>query len=695
MTVLFADLVGFTARAEQLDPEDVRAMLSPYHARLRDELERHGGTVEKFIGDAVMAVFGAPVVHEDDPERAVRAALAIRDWARRGRASCRCGSRSPPGEALVTLDARPERGRGHGRRRRRQHGGAAPVRRAGERHPRRRERPTARRAQAIEYREREPVEAKGKAEPVRVWEAVEARSRFGVDVAQRRRRRSSGAARARLCSPTPSRASREERAPQLVTLVGVPGIGKSRLVYELFARRRRAIRSSIYWRQGRSLPYGEGVSYWALAEMVEGAGRDPRERLRRRRPSASSRGRRALCGATRPSWIVADLRPLVGSAPRPRRRRRARASAFAAWRRFFEALAEQRPRCSSSRTCTGPTTTCSTSSTTSSTGRPACRCSSSAPPVPSSSSGGRAGAEASRTRRRSSLSPLVRRRDCAPDRRPARSGRASGRAADDAARRAQAGIRSTPSSSRAARRDAAADGAAAARERAGDHRRPPRRAFRRRRSRFFRTPRCSGRSSGSARSARSEGASRARPRKPFTRLCGRNSCVASVARRWCRRGIRLSARARPGRRLRRRFRGPVGPSVMSGPPAGSSNSAGPRITPRCWRITTSRPFGSAELPARNRGRSCSSAPGSPPAMQATARWRSGHFPQQRICTRWRSSSGLWTTITVRGCYWPTPAAASTTQPSTKACSKRLRAVSFCKGIDRPQLRRRRSWQGSG
>src|SRR6185312_3904198 len=82
VTVLFVDLVGFTARAEQLDPEDVRAILAPYHAHVRDELERFGGTVEKFIGDAVMALFGAPIAHEDDPERAVRAALAIRDWAR-------------------------------------------------------------------------------------------------------------------------------------------------------------------------------------------------------------------------------------------------------------------------------------------------------------------------------------------------------------------------------------------------------------------------------------------------------------------------------------------------------------------------------------------------------------------------------------------------------------------------------------
>ena len=78
MTVLFVDLVGFTASAEQLDPEDVRAILTPYFARVRREIETHGGTVEKFIGDAVMAVFGAPIAHGDDPERAVRAALAIR-----------------------------------------------------------------------------------------------------------------------------------------------------------------------------------------------------------------------------------------------------------------------------------------------------------------------------------------------------------------------------------------------------------------------------------------------------------------------------------------------------------------------------------------------------------------------------------------------------------------------------------------
>src|SRR5438105_7351155 len=106
VTVLFADLVGFTARAEALDPEDVEAILQPYHERLRSELERFGGTVEKFIGDAVVALFGAPVAHEDDPERAVRAALSIRDWAR-DEDDLRVRLGVTTGEALIRLDAQP------------------------------------------------------------------------------------------------------------------------------------------------------------------------------------------------------------------------------------------------------------------------------------------------------------------------------------------------------------------------------------------------------------------------------------------------------------------------------------------------------------------------------------------------------------------------------------------------------------
>src|SRR4051794_4943028 len=183
VTVLFADLVGFTSRAEQLDPEDVRAVLGPYWERLRVELERRGGTVEKFIGDAVMALFGAPLAHEDDPERAVRAALAIRDWARE-ESDVQVRIAVTTGEALVLLGARPGEGEGMAAgdvvntAARLQ--AAAPVNGilVGE---------TTYRAtrDTIAYEPREPVTAKGKSDPVVVWEALQAKSRFGMDLDQR------------------------------------------------------------------------------------------------------------------------------------------------------------------------------------------------------------------------------------------------------------------------------------------------------------------------------------------------------------------------------------------------------------------------------------------------------------------------------------------------------------------------------
>src|SRR5438094_5747992 len=116
VSVLFVDLVGFTARSDRADPEDVRATLRPYHARLKQEIEHFGGTVEKFIGDAVMAVFGAPTAHEDDAERAVRAALkileAIEDLNEAGGVELAVRAAVATGEAVVSLDARPEMGEG-------------------------------------------------------------------------------------------------------------------------------------------------------------------------------------------------------------------------------------------------------------------------------------------------------------------------------------------------------------------------------------------------------------------------------------------------------------------------------------------------------------------------------------------------------------------------------------------------------
>src|SRR5262249_45490334 len=117
VSVLFCDLVGFTAASEHADPEDVRARIRPYHARLRSEIEAYGGTVEKFVGDAVMAVFGAPVAHEDDAERAVRAGLGIVDASAElneadSELELRVRVGVNTGEALVALGARPEQGEG-------------------------------------------------------------------------------------------------------------------------------------------------------------------------------------------------------------------------------------------------------------------------------------------------------------------------------------------------------------------------------------------------------------------------------------------------------------------------------------------------------------------------------------------------------------------------------------------------------
>ena len=310
VTVLFADLVGFTARAEELDPEDVEAILRPYHERLRSELELFGGTVEKFIGDAVMALFGAPVAHEDDPERAVRAALAIRDWiAEEKELEARIAVNT--GEALVDLGAHPESGEGMAAgdvvntTARLQ--AAAPVNGVlvGE---------TTYRAtsQVIDYRPAEAVEAKGKAQAIRVWEAVQARSRLGVDVAHAHAVRLVGRERELAVLRDALGRALEDPSAQLVTIVGVPGIGKSRLVHELL-QLVSARSDLVVWRQGRSLPYGEGVSLWSLAEMVKAqagildgdSSDEAAEKLVRAVDEVVS---------DESAWVLRHLRPLVGLA---------------------------------------------------------------------------------------------------------------------------------------------------------------------------------------------------------------------------------------------------------------------------------------------------------------------------------------------------------------------------------------------
>jgi class 3 adenylate cyclase/tetratricopeptide (TPR) repeat protein len=325
--VLFADMVDSTARADGADPEDVRASLVAFHALLREALERHGATVEKFIGDAVVAVFGAPVTREDDAERAVRAALEIRDAVARGSdVGVRVGVAT--GEALVDLRAEPAAG---------QNVAAGDVLNVGSRLASAATRGAifvdvrtyAATSDAIDYRALDPLTLKGKAEPVAAWEALASRAAERRETAFVGRRRELETLRTVLADAVAG-------APQLVTMVGVPGIGKSRLVDELYETSPERAR----WLQGRSLPYGTDTPFWALTEIVRAhAGilrtDGPQEAEARLRASFPT----TLAG-DEAAWVESHVRALVGLAAADPGRSDER---FAAWRRLFEALADEVP----------------------------------------------------------------------------------------------------------------------------------------------------------------------------------------------------------------------------------------------------------------------------------------------------------------------------------------------------------------
>src|SRR5215211_1875997 len=340
VSVLFCDLVGFTGASETRDPEDVEATLSRYHRQLRSELERHGGTVEKFIGDAVMAVFGAPLAHEDDPERAVRAALAIRDGVADSDLHVRIGITT--GEALVSLAAEPRAGEGIvagdvvNTAARLEAAASTDAILVDETTWRATER-------AIRYREHDPVIAKGKSQPLAVWEALDARSRFGVDVAQFARAPLVGRDAELEALVVALARARSRREPQLVTIIGVPGIGKSRLVWELF-RHVDTEQEFVTWRQGRSLPYGDGVSFWALGEIVKAqAGVLESDSAETATEKLTLSLTELLADEAERAWVEAHLRPLLGLREEHQLQPDRQSEAFAAWRRFLEAVAEQGP----------------------------------------------------------------------------------------------------------------------------------------------------------------------------------------------------------------------------------------------------------------------------------------------------------------------------------------------------------------
>jgi class 3 adenylate cyclase len=338
VSVLFVDLVDFTARADQADPEDVREVLQVYHAEAKRRIERFGGVLEKFIGDAVMAVFGAPVAHGDDAERAVRAgldvitgldqlnrahgldlaaraavntgdALVSLDSARRGEAlatgdvvnvAARLQSAAPPGRLIV----------------------AAETYRA-TRH-------------AIAYDELEPIDAKGKSQPVAAWLAIDVVSAPAVRPAAA----SSLIGRGPELELVQSLWSRcvAERRPHLITLIGPPGIGKSRLCRELSALV-EADDGRIL--RGRCLPYEEQAGYQAFSRVV----RDASGILESDPPAVARTKLRAAVEQLLPEAEVADtaryLALLLGLAPDddvPRG-----TLLFFAARRFIECAGLDRP----------------------------------------------------------------------------------------------------------------------------------------------------------------------------------------------------------------------------------------------------------------------------------------------------------------------------------------------------------------
>jgi class 3 adenylate cyclase/tetratricopeptide (TPR) repeat protein len=333
VTVLFSDLAGFTTRSEQLDPEDVRAFLVPYYEILEDEISGHGGVVERHIGDGIMALFGAPVAHEDDPERAIRAALRILeriaglDLDLHARIGINTGdvlfrSEGQGREDAVTGDAANTAARLQG---------LAPIDGVvvGE---------TTWRAtnRIFDYMEHERATVKGKTEPIRVFQPTAAKSRLGVDVTRSHETPFIGREIDFALLRGLFEKSVAANTVQLVTIVGEPGIGKSRIVTELFGHIEQ-VPDLITWRQGRCLPYGEGITFWALSEIVKAhagildsdAPDVARAKLEEVLPE----------GPERP-WFSQRLRPLLGI--------EASSSAeqgelFTAWRRFFEHIAEQGP----------------------------------------------------------------------------------------------------------------------------------------------------------------------------------------------------------------------------------------------------------------------------------------------------------------------------------------------------------------
>jgi class 3 adenylate cyclase/tetratricopeptide (TPR) repeat protein len=269
-TVLFADLSGYTAAAERMDPEAVKALVDRTLRRLGEEIERFGGSIDKFIGDNVMGVFGAPVTHEDDPERAVRAGLAMQESMQESNRqskekfgvgfSLRVGINSGEVMAGAVGDRYTVMGDAVNVAARLQAAGRPDSVTVGE--------PTYRATrQSISYEKLEPLRLKGKEEPVPAWEATSAVAELRRAAVRARTPLIGREEEAGLLVSLVERVQREGR-PHLVTVIGQAGVGKSRLLRELTSTLIDSDdRPTI--RTGQCPPYGAGVAYWALAEVLK------------------------------------------------------------------------------------------------------------------------------------------------------------------------------------------------------------------------------------------------------------------------------------------------------------------------------------------------------------------------------------------------------------------------------------------
>jgi len=342
VTVLFADLVGFTPLSESRDAEEVREVLSRYFDVCRRIVTLYGGTVEKFIGDAVMAVWGTPTATEDDAERAVRAALdlvaaisalgqELRAEELRGRVGVLTG------EAAVTLAAEGE-GMVAGdlvntasRVQAVAEPGAVLVGEA------------TRRAtdQTIVYEDAGTFELKGKQGLTPLWRARRIVSGLrGSLKSQGLEAPFVGRDRELRQLKDLFHASADERKAHLLSIIGIAGIGKSRLVWE-FYKYFDGIAESVYWHRGRCLPYGEGVTYWALADMVRMRCRiaedeDPSAGLEKLRATLDEH----ILDVDERTFVEPHLGHLLGFVEHEARDRQ---DLFAAARIFFERLAESYP----------------------------------------------------------------------------------------------------------------------------------------------------------------------------------------------------------------------------------------------------------------------------------------------------------------------------------------------------------------